>query len=647
MTDSPDAPLDDEIDLAELFSALLSNWLLIGATTALFSAAAIYYAVWVAEPTYDAGAKFAFEDGSGGISLPSELGGLAALVGVSGGTSGGPAQTLEDRIKSRDFILKIAPEAGLFEDPEVNPPVGQVGPVGALLIAAGISEPPTASDAKEQMRVIDWVNESVSVELGENGVVTVATTHVDPHRAAEITNTIVNHALATLLEDQERKSRAQIDYLSKQLLDVQADVEATTASITEYAVENDLASDQELARASAQLVLLREQRDSFRSFLAALDDLQAIAEKNDILTAPLRQQLVTDHPFIRDADFRRLLSWPSSPVNWVLPDAIQLATARDRTTQRLEEVERTINEFEEDARRNASAAAELAALEREATVQKTIYEVIVQQFETQRITDGFVASIADVYEMAVPPVQPSAPNNKLIAALGLVLGLVVGSGLGIVRSMRRGVLHTANALSDAMNGRIGADRVAKYFGGRRRPVDRRIAQFEKRPHNQLDEVAVEIAQGSPKRVLVLPTGSEQVAGAVGLYLALSEEGPRCAVVDLTGTLDLKGAAPAGEEGSLDRFDLASGPTVFKPADKTRVSPFTIEQAVAGIEHEFDRVLVICPRVGAGAPIAAALASGAQRLVSVLGAGRTTRQQTDRLKALRDRFKISQQTLILE
>jgi hypothetical protein len=408
-----------------------------------------------------------------------------------------------------------------------------------------------------------------------------------------------------------------------------------------------LASDQELARASAQLVLLREQRDNFRSFLAAFDDLQALAERNDTLTEPLRQKLVSDHPFVRDADFRRLLGWPSSPENWTLPDDIRLEAARGRTTQRLEEVDRTINDFEEDARRNAVAAAELAALEREATVQKTIYEVIVQQFETQRITDGFVASIADVYEMAVPPVEPSAPNKKLIAALGLVLGLIVGSGLGLVRSLRRGVLHTANALSDTMSGRIGADHVAKYLGGRGRSVDRRILQFEKRPHDQLDEVAVEIGQGQPKRVLVLPTGSEHVASAVGLYLASSNKTRLCAVVDLTRTLKLKEMVTADEQCGFDRFDLASGLTIFKPVDKTRVSPFTVDQAVVKIESEFDCVLVVCPRVGAGAPIAAALAAGAQRLVSVLRTGRTTRQQTDRLKALRDRFKISQQTLVLE
>ena len=647
MTDSPDVPLDDEIDLAELFSALLSNWLLIGATSALFAAAAIYYAVWVAEPTYDAGAKFAFEDGSGGISLPSELGGLAGLVGVSGGAGGGPAQTLEDRIKSRGFILEIAPEAGLFEDPEVNPPMGQVGPLGTILIAAGISEPAMPSIEKEQMRVINWVSESVSVELGDNGVVTVRTTHVDPHRAAHITNTLVNHALAKLLEDQERKSRAEIDYLSQELLDVQAEVEATTASIAEYAVKNDLASDQELARASAQLVLLREQRDSFRGFLAAFDALEMIADENETLTAPLRQQLLAEHPVMRDADFRRLLGWPSPPGGWTLPDATRLEAARDRTLARLEEVERTIENFEDEARRNAASAAELAALERQATVQRTIYEVMVRQFETQRITDGFEASIADIYEMAVPPLEPSAPNKAMIAALGLVLGIFVGAGFGLVRSMRRGVLHTANALSDAMNGRIGAERVAKYLGGRRRPVDRRIVQFEKRPHDQLDEVAVEIAQSKPKRVLVLPTGTEQAASAVGLYLALSDEDPRYAVVDLTGTLDLKGVTPAGDVNGLGRFDLASGPTVFKPTAKARVTPFTVEEAIAEIENDFDRVLVVCPRVGAGVPIAAALASGAQSLVSVLRAGRTTRQQTDRLKALRDRFKISQQTLILE
>ena len=117
---------DDEIDLAELFAALWSQWFLIGVTTFLAAAAAVYYAVAIAEPVFEARAKFAFEEKSGGLSGLGDLGGLAALAGVSAGGGGGPSATLEDRIKSRDFILSIADEAGLFDDEEFNPPFGEL-----------------------------------------------------------------------------------------------------------------------------------------------------------------------------------------------------------------------------------------------------------------------------------------------------------------------------------------------------------------------------------------------------------------------------------------------------------------------------------------------------------------------------------------
>jgi len=298
---------DDEIDLAELFAALWSQWFLIGVTTFLATVAAIYYAVAIAEPVYDARAKFAFEEKSGGLSGLGDLGGLAALAGVSAGGGSGPSATLEDRIKSRDFILSIAERAGLFDDPEFNPPFGELSLRGRIQVAVGISQRREYSRAAEIAQIVEAFNERVVVAIGDGGLVSITTSHIDPDRAATITNAIVEKALEDILSDQKAKSRAQIDYLAGELLQVQSELEAAADAIADYAVENDLASDQELARASAQLVLLRDQRDTITELLDALDALEALAADDDGFTAPVRNALIDSHPVVRSNDFRRLV----------------------------------------------------------------------------------------------------------------------------------------------------------------------------------------------------------------------------------------------------------------------------------------------------------------------------------------------------
>ena len=153
---------------------------------------AVYYAVAVAKPTYEAQAKLAFNSSaSGGLSLPGELGALAALVGTSAGGRDGPTATFEDRIKSRDFILEIAREASLFADPVFNPPFGQPGLVRSLLLASGIANAPNYSEAARVARLVSRFNEATSVDLENNGIVVVTVTHPDPDRAA-VNNFVVH-----------------------------------------------------------------------------------------------------------------------------------------------------------------------------------------------------------------------------------------------------------------------------------------------------------------------------------------------------------------------------------------------------------------------------------------------------------------------
>ena len=100
-TDQPYYP-DDEIDLRELFATLWRGKWIVIATTIIFAAAGVFYAL--SKPNiYQSSVLIAPVQDEGGLS--GQLGGLASLAGISLG-SGGSNQTVMARavLQSRAFL---------------------------------------------------------------------------------------------------------------------------------------------------------------------------------------------------------------------------------------------------------------------------------------------------------------------------------------------------------------------------------------------------------------------------------------------------------------------------------------------------------------------------------------------------------------
>lgn len=638
---------DDEIDLAELFSALLSQWFLIGFVSFIGACLAIYYAVAVADPEYQASAKFALEDSSSGLSGLGELGAVAALAGLSSGSSGGPAATIEARIASRDFILSLSEQVDLFGDPAFNPPMGELGLRGRIQVALGISSVPVFSHEAEIENVLVAFRRSVWVSKGSEGIIEISATHQVPERASLIANATMDLVLEDILDDKKQKSRAQIDYLASELLDVQEKLEAATQAIADYAIRNDLASDQELLRASAQLVVLRQRQESYAGQRSALEQLLAISTSGDDWSASAAEELSNSFPSVRDNEFRRLLNWGVDRTTWSLPpldvieDAIVFLSARNA------DLEGTIAEFESLARRNADSSAELSALEREATVQQTIYQAMVQQFETKSITDGFQVAIADVFETAVPPLRPASPKKLIIAALGLMIGLLVGFLLALLRHIRRNILYTRNALAAEAGYPIVA---SKVFGRWVKPVKNireAFAKVQNRFSLQLDQVAIELSQDSSGRVLIVPTVSKDAGSFLGLYLAkaISSSEKRTAIVDLSDSFTTKDQTERASVGALAGVTVSDALDAFVPASGYSVA--SLSASIAKLRSEFEQIVIVAPVVGDGAPVAAAVAKDVTSVVTIVRTGKTTRAQLQRINSIFERFPDVRRMLICE
>ena len=104
----------DEIDLRELFSAIWAGKWIIIATTFLFSVAAVFYALSLPN-IYKSEVTLAPAGESGGLNIPGQLGGLAALAGVNLGGKGGDKTALAlEILKSREFLGRFIEENDLY-----------------------------------------------------------------------------------------------------------------------------------------------------------------------------------------------------------------------------------------------------------------------------------------------------------------------------------------------------------------------------------------------------------------------------------------------------------------------------------------------------------------------------------------------------
>jgi uncharacterized protein involved in exopolysaccharide biosynthesis len=104
----------DEIDLRELFSAIWAGKWVIIATTFLFSVAAVFYALSLPN-IYKSEVTLAPAGERGGLNIPGQLGGLAALAGVNLGGKGGDKTALAlEILKSREFLGRFIEENDLY-----------------------------------------------------------------------------------------------------------------------------------------------------------------------------------------------------------------------------------------------------------------------------------------------------------------------------------------------------------------------------------------------------------------------------------------------------------------------------------------------------------------------------------------------------
>ena len=213
-------------------------------------------------------------------------------------------------------------------------------------------------------------------------------------KAANILNQVTNSYVKQNVEQKSKEAQTTLEFLDKQLPTVKEQLEAATTALNEFRTEKgsiDLTIETEqilksVVEITGQLTLLQQQKDE------------------------LRGRFTEAHPTVVALD--KQIARLQAQIN-----------SSDKKIEILPETQQVI-----------------LRLTRDAQVSSELYTALLNSAQTLRVAKAGTVGNVRIIDGAVLPTEPVESKNKLIIAVSLVLGFIVGVGIAFIRkALHRGV----------------------------------------------------------------------------------------------------------------------------------------------------------------------------------------------------------------
>ena len=534
MQDLLNSESNDEIDLRELFITLWAYKLFIAFTCALGVVYGGYNAL-NAEKEFTSAAIFKlYKNSSNSTSMGGDLGILANLAGFGTGVAASALPT--DLVTGRIFIEKLDAKLNFQADPYFNTyNPNSVDPYWKSIIKSTIGWQKSSTNAQEAtwQGIVAKYSKNVALQETEDGSVKIVVTHMNPQRAAEISNVIMDEIISFTKNKKNAELDQELFYLSRTLAKALSDLEVSQSNLKKFALENSALPLETFAAGSVQLDLLREQLNRASELHEAVAALSSILQDNTTdqnAYLALRQKF----PIVDQVEFRRVLGQNEIISSWSWPEASTIDTVYDTLTERKSRLQSKINASQINAERSSLALDTYNKLQREAKIAEATYTVLIEQVKAQSMATGYRPNNAEVYEYASPSISPSAPKRELIVATFAILGLFVGAALSLLLARRRGVYFSKNSLITGAQARLTAS-VRTLLPLRNKSLNDINTILVKKPRSALRDMAVEINKSAATQVVVTSSRAKLTGNDVARALAnyMQSDTVKVAMIDFS------------------------------------------------------------------------------------------------------------------
>jgi polysaccharide biosynthesis transport protein len=494
-----------------------------------------------------------------------------------------------ERVQNEGFVLQsrslaklVIDQLRLRNDPEFNPELRKpsfwarldlhqyVPPVVEAWIAQLMpAKPPVRADADREAanrddRMIDLLLARVDVStLGRSHVLSVKAESQNPTTAAAIANTLAER----YLEYQRRDKVESMDRVDKFLLgrisELREQVAKSDQAVEDYRRSHGLyksggsgVTAQQLSELNSQLLAAQTAKAEAESRLKEAQELSKGGLTTESVPEVLKSPLIASLKQAQ-ADSERKAAELSASYGARHPSMVNARAEVGNIQRRVgAEIAKVVDGLTREARtaqaRYDALAAnfetlkqqmgavndksiQLESLERDATVNRNLLEAMLLRAKQSTGAENVLQANAKLVSPAAPASSPSYPPKALIALLGIVGGMMVGSAIALLREGGDHTFRRAEQIESATGLPVMA--MVPQVAGRTPPA----MQVLRQPTSAYSEalrrlhIGVELSEAatSPKTILfssATPSEGKSVMVA-SLGRLLASNGKRVLLID--------------------------------------------------------------------------------------------------------------------
>ncbi|MDA8760463.1 Wzz/FepE/Etk N-terminal domain-containing protein [Amylibacter sp.] len=569
MQDYPNTISDDEIDLREIFMALWAYKIFIAIVCAIGVFVSVYF-ILNTNKKFTSVAIFQVNTGSNGLLNSGRFNALMNLTGV--GTDASNLSVSNSKINGRVFVKKIDTELNFQADPYFYKHNSEktVDPLWKSIIkrALGWQAPTETADEQEVIwqSITSIFSNNLDMNTDNDGSIEISFTHVNPLRAAEIANSVMEEIISSISEKYINDQNNELSYLSNALAKALNGLEKSQSNLKVFAIENSALPLESFAAESIRLDSLREQLSRTTELYEAVTGLSLVL-KNKTTDHPNYLLLRQKFPIIDQVEFRRVLGQNEIIRSWSWPNLNSVMAVLNTLSDRKNRLQSQINTSQKDAEQSSIALETYSKLQREAKIAEASYTVLIEQVKAQSMMAGYRPSNAEVYEYASPSTSSSSPNRKLILAIGTFFGLLTGCTIAIIMATSRGVFFSKKSLMSTAQAQVNK-RAKTLTSLRNKSLVNKNLHMRKKPKPFLRDIVLEIHKSGTNQAVVTSSRSKIKANiaAQALALTMQSKDTNIAVIDFSekNTNQKYKNSDTASVGSFITSETVGGVNVLRP-----------------------------------------------------------------------------------
>lgn len=362
-------------------------------------------------------------------------------------------------IQSRDLAGKVFDQLALNRDPRFTAQITDSGWIGGLLNSVGLRSDPappvsgTPAGAMQRETALDALKSQLTVKrVGNSFALRLSVTNRNPELAARIANGYAKIYSDNQIATKVAESKNAVGILRRRMEELRLQAQADFGAVQQYRIRNNLQSksgtsltEQEISAYNQQAALARAEaaQDAARLSAArggrALGDSATSSVVNalrgqraslSVRVAELSERYLPSHPELVSA--KQQLADIDSQISVEVGRAIRnLQADAQASAARLSSLEGSLGGAAGKLDTNNRALIDLDDLERKAGASQALYESYLNRYKEVVAKAGAEQSNSSLLSAAAVPRRPSSPNLPLNLSLGLLIGVLLGTGSAI------------------------------------------------------------------------------------------------------------------------------------------------------------------------------------------------------------------------